>query len=185
MIQNQELVLLGLLKEGPKHGYEIKRLIQQVLGEFTNLETTSIYYPLAKLEKNGLVIKKKGRKGKYPEKYIYHLTKKGSQRFGVLLNRSFLRVQRPCLELDLSLFFLPSIKPSIARRRLSSRAEALKKVLKWLQMQKASLERKNASHYLKLISHHNIEALKTELKFLSDLIKNFKKTSKEVSKKAK
>ncbi len=177
--------MLGLLKGGPKHGYEIKRLIRQVLGEFTNLETTSVYYPLAKLEKNGLVIKKKGKKGKYPEKYIYHLTKKGNQRFRVLLNRSFLRIQRPCLTLDLSLFFLSSVKPSIARRRLSSRAEALKKVLKWLQIQKASLERKNVSHYLKLISHHNIEALKTELKFISDLIKNFKKTTKKTTKKAK
>ena len=179
MAQNQDLILLGLLKEGPKHGYEIKRLIRKVLGNFTSVETTSIYYPLAKLEKKGLLIKKKGRKGKYPEKYVYHLTKKGDREFKTLLNKSFLRVQRPHMDLDLSLFFLPLVNPSIARRRLSNKLNGLKNVLKWLELQKKTLGRKNASYHLQAITQHNIEGLKTELKFISNLIKNIKRTNKK------
>ena len=77
----QELVLLGLLEEGPKHGYEIKRLITKIIETFTSIETQSIYYPLRQLEKEGLVTKKISRAGKRPEKYIYHITKKGSRKF--------------------------------------------------------------------------------------------------------
>jgi DNA-binding PadR family transcriptional regulator len=170
----QELVLLGLLKDGPKHAYQIKKLIRRVMGDFTNIDTTSIYYPLAKLEKQGLIIKKKGKKGRRPEKYIYHLTKKGERRFSALLNKSFLVFQRPYFELDVQLYFLPFVKPAIARRRLTNRVAGLKKVLKWLELQKKTLEKEKTSYHLIAISEHNVELLKAELRFISGLINNLK-----------
>ena len=54
----QELLLLGLLKQGPKHGYDIKTKIKQILSLFAGVELKSIYYPLRILEKRGLVVKK-------------------------------------------------------------------------------------------------------------------------------
>src|SRR3989338_4855247 len=51
-----ELLFLGLLKEGPKHGYEIKRLIEEELFPFVGLKIKSIYYPLKTMEKLGLVL---------------------------------------------------------------------------------------------------------------------------------
>jgi len=49
----QELILLGILREGPAHGYQIKKKINEVLSLFTGVELKSIYYPLG--------IRKKGR----------------------------------------------------------------------------------------------------------------------------
>ena len=46
-----ELLFLGLLKEGPKHGYEIKKMIEEDLSQFIGLKIKSIYYPLKKMEK--------------------------------------------------------------------------------------------------------------------------------------
>ena len=54
----QELLFLGLLKEGAKHGYEIKKRIKEILSLFAGLEIKSIYYPLRVLEKRGLVVKR-------------------------------------------------------------------------------------------------------------------------------
>ena len=48
-----ELLLLGLLKESPKHGYEIKTRIQEILSLFAGLQLKSIYYPLNILEQIG------------------------------------------------------------------------------------------------------------------------------------
>jgi DNA-binding PadR family transcriptional regulator len=39
----QELLFLGLLKEGSKHGYEIKKRIKEILSLFAGLEIKSIY----------------------------------------------------------------------------------------------------------------------------------------------
>jgi DNA-binding PadR family transcriptional regulator len=42
---------LGLLKESPKHGYEIKKKIKEILSLFAGVDLKSIYYPLRILEK--------------------------------------------------------------------------------------------------------------------------------------
>ena len=65
------MLFLGLLMEGPKHGYEIKRTIEEELFPFIGLRIKSIYYPLKKMEKLGLVTKDVGREGKFPEKFVY------------------------------------------------------------------------------------------------------------------
>lgn len=73
----QELLFLGLLKEGPKHGYEIKKKIKEMLSLFAGLEIKSIYYPLRILEKKGLVIKESVRQLKRPTCFIYSLSAEG------------------------------------------------------------------------------------------------------------
>ncbi len=171
----QELVLLGLLAEGPKHGYEIKRLITKVLGIFTSIETKSVYYPLRQLEKEGFVAKRVSRAGRRPEKYVYYITKRGSKRFQELLCKSFLTIQRPFLNIDLSLYFLPSIKPKIALQRLRNRLRGLGRVKVWLENMARSLKERNAPHHLKTIIQHNLELAKTEIKFTSRLIKSLAK----------
>ncbi|RKY44537.1 MAG: PadR family transcriptional regulator, partial [Candidatus Omnitrophota bacterium] len=46
----QKLVILGLLKNKPSSGYDIKKFIEKDLKIFTDLDTHSIYYPLKKME---------------------------------------------------------------------------------------------------------------------------------------
>ena len=128
----QDLILLGLLKEGPKHGYEIRKTIEQELNNFANIDTTSIYYPLRRLEKKGLVTKKPGRKGKRPAKFVYKITREGEEVFERLLNNNFLTFQRPVFNVDLSLYFLPLVKSGIAQNRLRSRLRGMKKIMYWL-----------------------------------------------------
>ena len=52
MIEN-EFLFLGLLAEGPKHGYEIKRQLEEDLSPNIGLQIKSIYYPLQKMETTG------------------------------------------------------------------------------------------------------------------------------------
>jgi len=168
--------MLGLLAEGPKHGYEIKKTMEDVLSTFTNVDSRSIYYPLRRLEKKGLVTKKLGRKGKRPEKLTYHITPQGKISFENLLSSNFLTFQRPTFNIDLSLYFLPLVDSTVARRRLRSRLLGMKKILIWLQERKSELDRaaKETTYHLRAIIEHNIELTRADIKFTQKLIKSLK-----------
>lgn len=170
----QDLVLLGLLKEGPKHGYEIKKSIDQVLSIFTSIDSKSIYYPLRRLKKKGLVTKKTGRKGRRPEKFIYKITREGEEAFERLLNDNFLTFQRPIFNIDLSLYFLPLVKSGIANSRLRSRLRGMQRILHWLEARRDDLKKRKGAYHLLAIIEHQIELTKAEIKFTQNLIKNLK-----------
>jgi DNA-binding PadR family transcriptional regulator len=86
----QELLLLGLLRESPKHGYEIKLKIKEILSLFAGVELKSVYYPLMVMEKKGLLVKHAGFAGRRPQRWVYKLTPRGQARFEELLEKSFL-----------------------------------------------------------------------------------------------
>lgn len=168
-----ELILLGLLKENPKHGYEIKKKIKEIVSLFGGMDFKSIYYPLQILEKKGFLTKHTSKFGKRPQRFIYELTPKGKIKFQDLLTRNFLDFKRPRFSLDLSLYFLDYIQPDIAKRRLRARSAILKKLVKSLQHSINSLKKKKSAS-LVYILEHNLQMVETELKFLSDLVKHYK-----------
>jgi len=170
MIEN-ELVLLGLLRESPKHGYEIKKKIKEILSLFAGLDFKSIYYPLRLLEKKGLVVKRTNKAGRRPQRFIYELTPRGKERFQQLLTRSFLELKRPQFSLDLSLYFLNYEQPDIARRRLRGRMLILGKLSGDLAQMHNSLKKKKDSS-LACIIEHNLHMVKAESEFLKHLINN-------------
>jgi DNA-binding PadR family transcriptional regulator len=167
----QKLVILGLLKEGPKHGYKIKSEINKIMNIFASWEGKSIYYPLRKMEKEGLLTKSTGRCGRRPEKNIYRLTAEGEKYFFQLLNKSFLTIQRPTFNIDVALLFLPYVKPRQVQRGLILREKLLKKVEKGLKKMIDSPQKKIPNHHLAIIQH-NLDLLRAEIKFLSHLQEN-------------
>ncbi|MDD2679721.1 MAG: PadR family transcriptional regulator [Candidatus Omnitrophica bacterium] len=169
----QELLLLGLLREGPKHGYEIKNKIKQILSLFAGVDLKSIYYPLHILEKRGLVVKKAFKPGKRPERIVYDLTPKGEARFDELLSKSLLNLKRPQFSLDLSLYFLRYMKPALARRRLQARLHMLNKISRGLE-QMAKGRSKDKAISLNRILEHNLKLLKAESRFLDGLIQTMR-----------
>ena len=53
---DSELLILGLISEMPRHGYELEQVIEKrVMREWTRIGFSSIYYVLGKLEKKGLI----------------------------------------------------------------------------------------------------------------------------------
>ncbi|MFA5144766.1 MAG: helix-turn-helix transcriptional regulator [Candidatus Omnitrophota bacterium] len=166
-----ELLLLGLLKESPKHGYEIKKKIKEILSLFAGLEPKSIYYPLNLLEKKGLVIKHTAKQGRRPQRFVYALSKSGQARFDKLLSASFLDFKRPHFSLDLSLYFLSYINSNIARRRLKGRVFILNKLSRDLKQMLRLKYKQGIPLPLKRILEHNLQMVETESKFLLTLIK--------------
>ena len=163
-----ELLFLGLLKEGPKHGYEIKRQIEEELFPFVGLKIKSIYYPLKKMEKLGLVHKDVGREGKWPEKFVYSITPKGEKIFDHLITESFLTIERPYFNIDLALYFLPYADKEIAKRKLRARVIFLNRIKRDLEALKQS--KKKPAQHLQIILDHDTDLVSAEIKSITSLI---------------
>lgn len=74
-ISLNEQLILGILTEGPQHGYHIEQVItERGMRQWSDIGFSSIYYILDKLEKKGLT-DSKSSKGK--EKKEYQITDKG------------------------------------------------------------------------------------------------------------
>ncbi len=52
-----EMAILGFLKEGPMHGYELKQRLMQLAGHFRPVSDGALYPAIRRLEKKGYVIK--------------------------------------------------------------------------------------------------------------------------------
>ena len=163
-----ELLFLGLLKDGPKHGYEIKRQVEEELFPFVGLKIKSIYYPLKKMEQLGLIKKDVGREGRWPEKYVYSLTSKGEKIFDHLITDSFLSIERPYFNIDLSLYFLHYVDKRIAKRQLRGRVIFLNRIKRQLERLKGSLK-PNQTH-LDIILDHDLDLVNAEIKSIDRLV---------------
>ncbi len=163
-----ELLFLGLLKDGPKHGYEIKRLIEEELFPLVGLKVKSIYYPLKKMEKLGLIKKDIGREGKWPEKYTYSLTPKGDKIFDHLITDSFSSIERPYFNIDLSLYFLQYVDKKTAKRQLRGRVMFLKRIKRQLQTVKEKMQ--TSQKHLEVILEHDLDLVEAEIKSITRLM---------------
>ena len=165
----QELIILGLLKKTPRHGYEIKKIIRKELGVFSSLENKSIYYPLKTMEKRGLIKKETdSSKGKIP-RYVYSLTPSGNREFVKLAMNALLSEKRPFIEIDIPLYFLPHLQKREVMARLRLRKRFLEKVKGWLADNLDSPQF-SAPHQNLLLRHH-MNLLNAEEGFVEEVIK--------------
>lgn len=83
-----DLVLLGLIKEQERSGYDIMTEIKnRELDRWAKISTSTIYNRLTRLEKNGSIEGHPERDGNRPERTVYRILEKGSE----LLKKEVLR----------------------------------------------------------------------------------------------
>ena len=72
-------VILGLLAQQPRHGYELHAAFQAISGgqELWDVKPAQVYTTLARLEESGLVVQEGTSQDAGPEKRIYALTETG------------------------------------------------------------------------------------------------------------
>ncbi len=74
-----ELALLGFLRGGPLHGYQIHQTLSDPngLGQIWHLKQSQLYALLARLGKDGLVVSFLQNQEPYPPRRMFELTPKG------------------------------------------------------------------------------------------------------------
>jgi DNA-binding PadR family transcriptional regulator len=124
---HKALLALGLLRGGPKTGYDLHRVVR-AHGEFyADLKKANLYYLLERLAKEGCleVQAEPGARGPRRERLIYTLTEQGKKRFGELL-RDVLRQYSPIHSgVEIAILFLGRVPATEAITLLEQRRETV------------------------------------------------------------
>lgn len=87
-MSSTELVILGLLKRQPAHGWELLRTVRlQNMSEYIRVAPSALYKALARLEDQGYVEARSERDGRRPERQAYSITRTGEARLQQLLQQ--------------------------------------------------------------------------------------------------
>jgi DNA-binding PadR family transcriptional regulator len=124
-----EILVLAMLQQGPRHGYEIKKDIDRALGGMVVLNNKTLYLVLKRFEEMGAVTRQVIQQMGKPNRHLYALTDHGIEVLQALL-RDFGPEQAgndPEFFTRVSFFDLLEVpeREVILRRRLSYLQQAL------------------------------------------------------------
>ena len=164
----RELLLLGVLRHGEMHGYQLHDFIEKNMAFCTDLKKPTAYFLLEKMQENGWVAVKEAREGNRPQKRIYRLTAKGEAAFQELLRDNLSHFSSAQTGSDVGLAFIDALPADQAQEYLLQRRNAVAEQL-------AEFERapEHAGSYQLLIDHQ-LHYLRSELEWLNLVIRRVK-----------
>jgi DNA-binding PadR family transcriptional regulator len=165
-----ELAVLGLLHEGPLHGYELRKRLNLMLGWGRVLSYGSLYPALKKMRRAGLIeeaatttpVTRRPR-------IVYQVTESGHAEFQRLMSE----VGPTAWEddtFDIRFAFFGRTDMEIRLRVLEGRRTRLQERLARVQ---GDLERTQAevNRYAAELQRHGVESVEREVRWLSELIR--------------
>jgi DNA-binding PadR family transcriptional regulator len=132
-MSRNELVVLGLLNQKPMHGYQLHQEIETTGMEvWAEVNLSSIYNTLNRLEQSNMVKARKERPGRMPERSVYRITKEGKDKLASLLEQVLSDKRIRPADLMLGVFFIKGLPKRTALDCLKSKAEVMDKLLQGL-----------------------------------------------------
>jgi len=171
------LILLGLLRDTKKTGYELKKDFETEIGEFWSVQHSQIYLELKRLTELKEISSTKGFFGSKIEKTYYEITPLGEERFEKW-EKSFqneLAVNKD--EFVLKLYFIKDKNDGRLQQLLKNQYDLhLEKLAHLNQRMKEVFSKvekdQNYGHYL--ILNHAIKREEEYTKWLSDSLENIR-----------
>lgn len=166
------LVILGLLRERPLYGYEIKHIVKEHMGDWTNIAFGSIYFALKKLAEEELVEKvATEQEGNRPSRHVYQITEAGRDEFLRLLRELWGDLERHYYSIDIGLFFKDALSDDEVLGYLRRRVAILEGILGHLDDHQA--EQMADEHVPRLaaaVFEHSRAHFRAELVWTRDLL---------------
>lgn len=174
MITNNECLILGLLAETPRYGYEIDQTIEtRGLREWTEIGFSSIYYLLNKMEKDGLLTSEKISSENRPAKKRYAL----AESTWPLLKEALLqRLSTPTSNptgFSIGLAYANLLCPDELIAALSTYHEALTAKTDAVQL-KWKNDRAFMPPHVNALFDHSIQAMQAELDWVKKYLDSLK-----------
>ena len=134
------LVILGLLRDRPLHGYEIKHNIEEHMGDWTDIAFGSIYFALGKLAEEGFIEKiATEQEGHRPSRTIYQITQTGRAEFERLLREVWQNLEHHYFTLDIGLAFIEALPIEEVKAYLRQRVAQLEAISQHLEAHQAEV----------------------------------------------
>lgn len=167
----RELLLLGLLNQEGRHGYELHDFIEKYMQTCVELKKPTAYYLLDKLAKGGYIAETVEQSGNRPARRVYRLTKSGISYFDHLLRDNLSRYS-PTQFADLvGLAFLDNLKAAEAIPLLQQRRKTMAAMLA-----EAESAPSHPGSFQYLVDHQ-VAHLRAELGWLDRVIDELNQTS--------
>jgi DNA-binding PadR family transcriptional regulator len=171
-----ELAVLGLLHEGPMHGYMLRKRLNLMLGWGRVLSYGSLYPTLKKMLRGALIEEAATTATPVTRRprFVYQLTDAGHREFQRLMSE----VGPTAWEddnFDIRFAFFGRTDMEIRLRVLEGRRTRLQERLDRVQNQLA-ITQKEVDRYAAELQRHGVESVEREVRWLSDLI-NAERTS--------
>jgi DNA-binding PadR family transcriptional regulator len=133
-----EVVVLGLLAEGPMHGYDLlERARTRGMGSWAEVGKASIYQALHRLERAGAIAGRAQEGPEGPDRRVYRITGAGRRRLRAGLDERFDALAPYETDGGLALGFLHLLPAADARRALDARERAVRDLLDTVGVERA------------------------------------------------
>ena len=170
-----ELVVLGLLKEQPMHGYQIKHQIElRKLDHWAHVSLASIYYTLNRMEEKGYISARHEKVGKTPERIVYRLTPAGEKRLARLVEKALVSDKVPEDDFSVGVAFMYGLEKDKVEACLEKKVELMRRYADHLRSELEAYDGKIPFNWLYLI-RHGLEHIAMEIEHLKRLHRRVKK----------
>jgi DNA-binding PadR family transcriptional regulator len=163
-----ELAVLGLLHEGPMHGYELRKRLNLMLGWGRVLSYGSLYPGLKKMLRGGLIEEAGTPATSRRPKIAYQVTDAGGAEFQRLMSE----VGPTAWDddtFDIRFAFFGRTDMEIRLRVLEGRRSRLQERLERVQKELA-MTQQEVDRYAAELQRHGVEQVEREVRWLSELI---------------
>lgn len=163
VLTDAELMLLGLVAEMPRHGYELEQIIEERgMRSWAQIGFSSIYFVLGKLEKFGLVTAEKPKGAKAKKRFS--LTEEGAQILRVQSLAALENTQINQSGLLLGMFHWPFLCKTDALAALATRAQKLRARIE--QLERERFKRQPLPDHVDLVFDYAQGQAKAELDWI-------------------
>ncbi|NHA67130.1 PadR family transcriptional regulator [Phycicoccus flavus] len=164
-----EFAVLGLLHEGPTHGYDLRRRLNTALGPFRALSYGTLYPALTSLRERELIAEAPdpARTGKRP-RVVYELTATGKEHFADLVARADASAYDDD-GFDVRFAFFARTEHDVRLRILEGRRSRLEENLERVR-ERSVRQRERMDAYTAALQRHGEETAEREVRWLGELI---------------
>ncbi len=166
---DKQLLLLGLLRQRSRHGYEMADYIETALASCVDLKKPTAYFLLDKMTAVGWLNHSSQREGNRPAKRVYQLTPQGEVEFQRLLRQNLAAFSESTFPGDIGVIFIDALPRPEALALLAQRRAAL--IARQAQVQAAPPHPGALQWTVEHLRRH----LQAELAWLDDVINDLSK----------
>ncbi len=170
-----DLAILGLLKEKPMHGYELKKRLSYMLGHFWSVSYGSLYPAMKRLEKSGSIERAYSVKEKTRHRNVYRITAAGNERFMTLLAD---KVSEDSLadtdKFDIRMAFFQYLDPETRLVLLERRHTCLEEQVDRFKAYRKS--NRETDQYRTGLLRHKVELTRSDIRWIGRLIDQERET---------
>jgi DNA-binding PadR family transcriptional regulator len=137
-VSKVEVAVLGLLAEGPMHGYDLlERARERGMDGWTAVAKASIYQALHRLERTGAIAGRAQEGPEGPDRRVYRITAAGRRRLRAGLDERFEALGPYETDGGLALGFVHVLPAAEVRRAVDARERAVRGLLEQVRLERA------------------------------------------------